>query len=56
MDVNLRNVLAVKEFSEQTRVLLRELQEKQKQVDVLTNRITALEAQVQTLFRLVGEL
>jgi len=49
--VNERNILAIKQHSEETRKMVRVVEEKNKQIDNLSNKIEALSKQVETLFR-----
>lgn len=44
-----KNILAIKQHSEQTRVLFRELEAKNAIIDTLMGRMDALTAQVQAL-------
>ena len=51
MTVNERNILAIKQHSEETRKLLREQDIKLKELDNMRERVKMLEAQLQTLFK-----
>ncbi len=46
-----RNLLAIKQHSEETRKLLRELEEKNKIIDDIKNKVELLEKQIETLFK-----
>jgi len=51
MNVNERNILAIKQHSEDTRKLLREMETKLSELNNFREKITMLEQQIQTLFK-----